>query len=59
MRLAKYKWYRKLTCGIWYKHRFTFDAYALHLNCYSDWWCRYNEINRYSKVIDIEYYDAR
>lgn len=54
--MKRFKWYRKLKGGIWYKHRFTNDAYQLNLNGYSDWWARYSNINRYSKVIETECY---
>ena len=55
--LKGFKWYRKWSGGVWYKHRFTEDASAI---C-STWvgktfWARYYEINRYSKVTEIETY---
>jgi hypothetical protein len=55
--LSKYKWYRKWRKGYWYKHKFTTDALQLSLNFYGCWWARYPKINRYSIVIDTEFYE--
>jgi hypothetical protein len=52
----KYKWYRRLVGGTWYKHQFTRDAQELCISFVGTWWARYNQINRYSKVIKIETY---
>jgi hypothetical protein len=55
-RLSKYKWYRKLSKGTWYKHQFTSDAGELTFPQGSTFWARYGNINRYSVVIDTEHY---
>lgn len=52
--LGKYKWYRKLRKGTWYKHRFTQDAQELSFLPNKVWWARYDECNRYSIVIEQE-----
>jgi len=52
--LGKYKWYRKLRKGIWYKHRFTQFGHQLRFKDYSDWWARYGEVNTFSRVIEQE-----
>ena len=49
-----FKWYRKLKGGIWYKHEFTNDALDLCCTFIGSFWSRYDELNRYSTVIDIE-----
>lgn len=54
--LGKYKWYRKLKKGHWYKHTFTNDAYQLRLNSYQDFWARYGEVNRFTVVVEQEIY---
>jgi hypothetical protein len=54
--LGKYKWYRRLRKGCWYKHQFTKDAQELSFLPGKTWWARYREINRYSIVIAIETY---
>jgi hypothetical protein len=54
--LGKYKWYRKLVGGVWYKHQFTRDALQLSVTFSGSWWARYGELNRYSKVVELETY---
>ena len=54
--LGKYKWYRRLRKGCWYKHQFTKYAQELTFLPGRTWWARYGEINRYSIVIAIENY---
>jgi len=56
--LAKYKWYRKMKKGNWFKHQFTKDALELSLTFQGTWWARYGEINRYSIVIEQEQWDG-
>lgn len=53
---GKYKWYRKLSGGYWYKHQFTKDAEQLTFPQGKTWWARYDVCNRYSIVIDKENY---
>jgi hypothetical protein len=52
--LSKFKIYRRLVGGWWYKHQFTKDAAQLSPNFVGTFWARYGEINRYSTVIEIE-----
>lgn len=52
--LGKYKWYRKLTKGTWYKHQFTKDAEELTFSSGDTWWATYGKINRYSDVILVK-----
>jgi hypothetical protein len=54
--LSKYKWYRKMKKGNWFKHQFTKDALELSYTFQGTWWARYPEINRYSEVVDMESY---
>lgn len=54
--MKRFKWFRKLKGGIWYKHEFTKDAEELTFPQGMTWWAGYGEINRYSKVIKIEIY---
>ena len=58
--LKGFKWYRKWSGGVWYKHRFTEDASVI---C-STWvgktfWARYDTINRYSTAIESETYHGK
>jgi hypothetical protein len=53
--LGKYKWYRRLKGGTWYKHQFTKDAQELTFPEGKTWWATYGKINRYYNVIKIEY----
>ena len=53
---AKYKWYRKIKKGNWFKHQYTKDALELSSTFQGTWWARYSEINRYSEVVDVESY---
>ena len=52
--LGGYKWYRKLTKVIWYKHKNTYQLPGLIFDYF---WARYGEINRYTKVIATENYN--
>jgi len=52
-----FKWYRKLRKRTWYKHEFTPDASELSVTFVGPFWALYGEINRYSKVIEVEKYD--
>lgn len=52
--LGKYKWYRKIRGGYWYKHQFTKDAQELTFIEGKTWWARYGELNRYSIVVEQE-----
>ena len=54
--LGKYKWYRKLRKGTWYKRSFKVRAYELKLKSYSDYWTRYGGKSSYCGVVDIERY---
>ena len=54
--LDNFKWYRKWRGGIWYKHQFTSDALELSVTFIGEWWARYGEINRYSRVMKTENY---
>lgn len=54
--LNKYRWYRSLRKGKWYKHQFTKDAEQLTFAEGGTWWARYDKINRYSNVIAFEVY---
>ena len=53
---GKYKFYRKLRGGYWYKHQFTKYAIELTFDEGDTWWARYGELNRYSIVIEQEIY---
>jgi hypothetical protein len=54
--MEKYKFYRRLTKGTWYQHKFTKDALQLCFTFQGIFWARYANINRYSKVITTEIY---
>ena len=54
--LGRYKWYRKLRKGTWYKRSFKVRAYELKLKSYSDYWTRYGGKSSYCEVVDIERY---
>jgi len=54
--LSRFKWYRKLSGGTWYMHKFTRDAMQLTFCPGMTWWARYPKINRYSEVICTEIY---
>lgn len=49
--MVRFKWYRKLIGGIWYKHENTFQLPGLLFDYF---WAKYDELNRYTKVTDIE-----
>ena len=53
---GKFKLYRKMRKGTWYKHQFTKDAEELTFPQGDTWWARYGKINRYSDVIETEVY---
>jgi preprotein translocase subunit SecE len=53
---GKYKWYRKLSKGTWFKHEFTEHARQLGFESGKVWWARYGELNRYSIIILVEIY---
>jgi hypothetical protein len=54
--LNRFKWYRKLRGGSWYKHQFTSEALQLSITFTGSYWALYGKINRYTKVIDSEQY---
>jgi len=54
--MTRFKWWRKLKGGTWYKHQFTRDAIELTFDEGGTWWTRYDKINRYSSVIEVESY---
>lgn len=54
LHLNKFKFYRRLTGGIWYKHSNTYQLSGLVFDYF---WARYGEINRYTKVKEIENYE--
>lgn len=54
--LGRYRWYRKIVGGYWYKHQFTQDALEICVTFVGTWWARYGVINRYSVVIKEEEY---
>lgn len=51
--MKRFKFFRKLKKGTWYKHQNTYQLPGLY---FSYMWCRYGEINRYTKVVEIESY---
>ena len=51
---GKFKWYRKVRKGTWYKHQFTINAEELTFPQGNTWRARYGKINRYSNVIETE-----
>jgi hypothetical protein len=57
--MKKYRWYRKLMGGTWYKHQFTKDAEQLTFPQGVTWWARYSKLNRYSEVIETETYSNK
>ncbi len=50
----KCKWYRKFIGGTWYKHENTFQLPGLWFDYF--WTNRYGQINRYTKVTEVEDY---
>ena len=54
--MKKYKFYRRLIKGTWYKHQFTRDAMEICSTFQGTFWARYANINRYSSVIRTEIY---
>jgi hypothetical protein len=48
---CNYKCYRKLTKGTWYKHQNTYQLPCLIFDYY---WARYGELNRFTKIVEIE-----
>ena len=56
--LRRFKFYRRLQGGIWYLHQFTGNAgYRCSSWIGSTFWAKYDKINKYSRVIEIEIYD--
>lgn len=53
---GNFKWYRKLTGGLWHKHQYTEDASQITLTPGNTFWARYGKLNRYTDVIDVESY---
>ena len=53
--LGRYRWYRKIRGGYWYRRTFNDNAYELRLNSYSDYWTRYGGLSNYCRVVDTEY----
>jgi len=56
MVMKRFKFWRKLKGGTWYKHQFIKDAEELTFPQGKTWWTRYGKINRYSNVITTEDY---
>jgi len=54
--MSRFKWYRKWRGGRWYKHENTYQLPGL---LFTSFWARYGEINRYTKVVDIEDFPPR
>ena len=54
--LNGFKWYRKCRKQTWYKHQFTNDALELSITFTGNWWALYGKINRYSDVVDTEFW---
>lgn len=52
--MNRFRFYRKIKGGIWYKHRFTKEANIFGIYEGTTFWARYGNINRYSEVINIE-----
>jgi hypothetical protein len=52
--LGRFKCYRKLKKGTWYKRSFNENAYQLRLKSYSNYWTRYGGKSSYCEVIEIE-----
>lgn len=50
----KSKWFREFIGGIWYKHENTFQLPGLYFDYF--WSNRYGQINRYTKVTEVESY---
>lgn len=49
--MSRFKWYRKLRGGNWYKHYNTFQLHGLYFTYF---WARYGELNRFTEVKEIE-----
>jgi hypothetical protein len=49
--MKNFKWCRKWLGGNWYKHENTFQLQCLYFDYF---WVRYGEINRYTKVVEVE-----
>ena len=58
-RLSNFRWYRKYRGGTWYRHAFTKDASELTFSEGNEFWARYPDINRYSKVLYFEVYQTK
>lgn len=50
--MNRFKFWRKLKGGVWYKHSFT----TYELGIWGEFWARYGKINRYTDVVKIEEY---
>jgi hypothetical protein len=57
VRLGRFKWYRKRKGGDWWKHQFTKDAEQINIFISKTYWARYPKLNRYTEVIEHEYYE--
>jgi hypothetical protein len=57
--LSKYKCYRKILGGIWYKHEYTQDAHDVWITFHGTFWARYDKQNRYTEVIEVETYNKQ
>jgi len=57
--LNQFKWYRKFRKCNWYQHEFTPDALDLSVTFVGTFWALYDEVNRYSKVIEKEIYVSK
>lgn len=53
--LVNFKFYRKYKGGIWYKHQFTEDANNIGL--IGTFWARFSKNNRYTEILETEFYD--
>jgi hypothetical protein len=50
--LEKFRLYRMLLGGKWYKHTMNGEL----PNCYGSFWARYGKINRYTYIVKEEQY---
>lgn len=48
---GSYRLYRMIRKGNWFKHQYTKDAIQISYSLSGTFWCRYDDINKYSKVI--------
>lgn len=54
MKLTRLKWFRKYLGGTWYKHKNTYQLRGLIFDYF--WTNKYGEINRFTKVVEVEKY---